>query len=116
MQIKRTATKTGKTGTKIVYALTSQSPECAGPEQLLEASCGHWTIENSVHWVRDVILDEDTSSARKGSSTPRVFAALRNLMLNLTRLIGYTSTVEAIDIFSAKPERALCTLGVTIGL
>lgn len=117
MQIKRTVTKlkTGETSTKIVYALTSRSPECAGPKQLLEASRGHWTIENSVHWVRDVILGEDASSVRKGSA-PQVFAALRNLMLNLIRLIGYTGTVEAIDIFSAKPERALRTLGVTIGL
>ena len=117
MQIKRTVTilKTDKTSTEIDYALTSMSPESASPMQLLGDNRGHWIIENGVHWVRDVVLGEDACSVRKGGA-PQIFAALRNLMLNLIRLIGYTSTVATIDIYSARPERALRALGVTIGL
>lgn len=35
-------------------------------------------IENKVHWVRDVVFDEDRSPIRTGNG-PRAMATLRNL-------------------------------------
>ena len=29
------------------------------PERLLELARSHWQIENCVHWVLDVVMDED---------------------------------------------------------
>jgi len=117
MRITRTVTNTkrGETSTETAYALTSLPPDRARAMQLLRANRGHWTIENGVHWVRDVTLGEDACGVHKGSS-PQTFAALRNLVLILLRLNGYTSIAAAIDFCSARPAVALRTLGVTIGL
>ena len=41
------------------FAVTSYSPEEAGPEQLLQISRGHWSIENEQHYRRDRTQDED---------------------------------------------------------
>jgi hypothetical protein len=45
---------------------------------------GHWTIENRLHWVRDVTLGEDASQVRSGSA-PQIIAALRNTVIALPR-------------------------------
>ena len=36
-------------------------------ERLLTIRRGHWTIENKVHWVRDVVFREDVSPVRCGA-------------------------------------------------
>ena len=50
----------------------------ADATNLLRLINGHWSIENRLHWVRDVTFDEDRSQVRTGT-TPRVLATLRNL-------------------------------------
>jgi predicted transposase YbfD/YdcC len=44
----------------------------------------HWHIENRLHWVRDVVMDEDQSRARKDHA-PENLARLRRFALNLLR-------------------------------
>ncbi|MFE2969347.1 hypothetical protein ACFXKC_37910 [Streptomyces sp. NPDC059340] len=60
MEIKRRRTnrKTGKVETKTVYAVTSLSPEQAGPARLAELMQEHWSVE-ALHYVRDVTYSED---------------------------------------------------------
>lgn len=43
---------------------------------------GHWGIENSLHWILDMIFREDESRIRKGSS-PDNFALLRRFAINI---------------------------------
>ena len=59
----------GKTRRELAYAVTSLSPQQAGPARLLELWRGHWGIENRVFWVRDVTMDEDRSQVRTGSDS-----------------------------------------------
>lgn len=73
--------------TEICFWVTSLSQEKADNKRLLELARGHWSIENSLHWVRDVTFEEDRSQIRTGSG-PRVFASLRNLAISLLRLNG----------------------------
>lgn len=82
-----TRISTDKQSFETVYGITSLTPEKAGPELILELSRGHWTIENRLHWVRDVTFDEDRSQIRKASG-PRVMASLRNLAISLLRIAG----------------------------
>ena len=70
-----------------VYAITSLTATQASPAELAAIIRGHWTIEDRLHWVRDMDFDEDRSQVRTGSG-PRVMASLRNLVLAILRLTG----------------------------
>ena len=45
--------------TETVYAITDLRVHQAKPAQLAAWIRGHWSIENKIHWVRDVTYDED---------------------------------------------------------
>ena len=45
----------------------------------------HWAIENQLHWVLDVVMDEDQARNRKDHG-PHNLALLRKLALNLAKL------------------------------
>jgi hypothetical protein len=46
---------------------------------------GHWGIENSLHWVLDVIFKEDQSRLRAGHGA-RNMAVVRQFAINAVRL------------------------------
>ena len=52
--------------------------------QFAQAARGHWGIENSVHWVLDVVFKEDDSRIRKGHSAENL-SLIRKIALNLLR-------------------------------
>ena len=56
----------------------------ANAELLNTAVRAHWSVENSVHWVLDMVFREDESRMRKGHS-PENFVILRRLAMNLVR-------------------------------
>ncbi|HCJ79496.1 MAG TPA: hypothetical protein DHV84_05855 [Desulfotomaculum sp.] len=91
--------------------VTSLSSERATAGYLLESIRGHWSIENSLHWVRDVTFDEDRSQIRTGSA-PRVFASMRNLVISLLRLNGVKCIASALRKIRWNAERALELIGV----
>ena len=53
-------------------------------KRILEAVRKHWSIENDLHWVLDVALNEDHSRVRKDQA-PENFAVLRHIALNLLK-------------------------------
>ena len=52
--------------------------------RVLEIVRAHWTIENQLHWVLDVVFDEDRARNRKDHG-PENISILRKLALNLIR-------------------------------
>ena len=72
----------GKTTTQTAYYLLS-APLAA--HRFHEVVRHHWGIENSLHWVLDVTMNEDQSRNRKDHS-PENLALLRRLALNLAKL------------------------------
>jgi len=96
---------------EVAYGITSLSVEKADAQRLLTLNRGHWSIENRLHWVRDVTFDEDRSQVRtKGG--PRVMATLRNLVISLFRLHSIDNIAKALRACSRKPERALQYVGL----
>ncbi|MDQ3153867.1 MAG: ISAs1 family transposase [Actinomycetota bacterium] len=58
-----------------VLGITSLSAREAAPQHLAGYVRGHWSIENRIHWVRDVTFREDASQIKTGSR-PRIMATL----------------------------------------
>jgi predicted transposase YbfD/YdcC len=97
LQLTRTVTdrKTGGRHTEVVYAVTSLSATDAAPGQIADWLRGHWSIENRLHWVRDVTFAEDHSQIRTHAG-PQVMATLRNTAIGLLRLAGHSNIAAAL--------------------
>jgi hypothetical protein len=94
-----------------VLGVTSLSAREAAPEHLAGYVRGQWTIENKIHWVRDVTFREDASQVRK-RPTFRVMATLRNLTIGLLRQAGYTRIAATIRKIRNDPLLLLTILGL----
>ena len=72
-----------KASSMIVSALTYiTSDPTLTPHKALELTRGHWTVENNLHWVLDVVFGEDRSRIRSRRAAEN-FGALRRLALSL---------------------------------
>lgn len=71
----------GETRQETRYYISSLPPDAT---QHLELSRAHWAIENSCHWVLDVVFREDQSRIRCGDAAQN-FSALRRIALNLLK-------------------------------
>ena len=65
--------------TEVALFVSSREPKVRETARLLR---GHWGIENSQHYVLDVVFAEDASRIRKGPG-PEVTAGIRRLALNI---------------------------------
>jgi predicted transposase YbfD/YdcC len=83
-----------RTRKEIVHGIVSVTATQASPEHLNHYARGHWTVENCLHWTRDVTFHEDGSQLRTGNA-PRNMAAMRNLALNTFRLAGRANMAYA---------------------
>lgn len=110
----RVTTRKGVTHREVAYAVTSLTSQKASPARLLKLWRGHWSIENRLHWVRDVTFDEDRSQIRTGAA-PQVMAALRNLVISLLRMAGKTNIAAALRRNAAHREEALALVGIHFG-
>ena len=97
----------GRDSVEIAYLITSLTAEEAGPERLLELNRTHWAIENRLHHVRDVTLNEDRCRVRAGA---RPLATLRNTAISLFRRRGL-AIPEARENF--REDRAEAIRAVT---
>jgi predicted transposase YbfD/YdcC len=105
----------------------SATTECATyilsrPMDACEFACyarGHWSIENSLHWVLDDYFREDRCTARRGHATENL-GLLRKLVFNLMKLdedteglsmkgkqVHYRNEPQAIEklLFEVIPHR-----------
>jgi predicted transposase YbfD/YdcC len=107
--LRRERTIQGKTTTEEVCGLTSLTREQADAKRLLALTRDHWSIENSLHYVRDVTLGEDACRVRKGNA-PQVLAALRNALLSLIPRANFPSIAGALRHYAARPAEAVALL------
>lgn len=82
-----TELSTDKQRCETVYGVTSLPPKKADATRLLQLARGHWSIENRLHWVRDVTYDEDRCRIRKGAGAQNM-ACIRNLAISILRIAG----------------------------
>jgi predicted transposase YbfD/YdcC len=118
-QVIQVTRKTRDLGTRrwrtvVVYAITSLTFAQASPARLADLLRGHWTIENGLHYIRDVTFAEDASQLRTGSG-PQVMACLRNLAIGALSRAGPINLAAALRQHARDPRRPLATLGITLG-
>jgi predicted transposase YbfD/YdcC len=77
----RTGTN-GKTETDTRYFALSRK---LTPAKLAQVVRAHWSIENQLNWVLDVVFDEDAARTRKDYA-PENLAVIRRLAHNILRM------------------------------
>ena len=108
LQVRRTRTIKGRKHVEVAYLICSLPMEQAQPEQVAAWVQGHWGIENRLHWVRDVVFDEDRHQLRTRNG-PEIMAALRNLTISLIRLAhgAQAAIASTTRSLSRQPKRAI---------
>jgi predicted transposase YbfD/YdcC len=76
--------KSGKHTIEIASGLTSCSPAQASPADVLRTNRGHWSIENSCHYILDDTWDEDHCRIRTGCG-PENTSRLRRFAISLLK-------------------------------
>jgi predicted transposase YbfD/YdcC len=106
LQIRRTRTIKGRKHIEVVYAICSLSMTDAPPATVAAWIQGHWGIENKLHWVRDVVFDEDRHQLRTGHG-PQVMATLRNTAISMLRSAGHSNIAAALRHHSRDSRRPI---------
>jgi hypothetical protein len=85
--------KTGQSSCDIAYGITSRSPQQADAQRLLEINRGHWSIENSCHYILDWNYDEDRCRIRTGHG-PENITCLRRFAIGLIKSKGVKNVAQ----------------------
>jgi predicted transposase YbfD/YdcC len=106
----REEVSTGKKSVEKRYYLSSHKPDAKALQKMVRQ---HWAIENSCHWVLDVVWNEDASRIRKGNAAENV-ALLRKIALNVLK--AETSVKDTIRGKRLRAAFSEDVLGQFLGL
>src|SRR5437868_4905904 len=112
-QIRRRWQYKGEWREEVRYGITSLPAPVGIPERLLKCKRGHWTIENCLHYVKDVTLGEDRSTVHADNG-PKIMAALRNTAVSLLRRAGFSTIAARLRYNCGHPEAALHVLSLSL--
>ena len=100
--------KTGTTTRDERYFISSLGVD---PERALQAARSHWEVENPLHWVLDMVFDEDHSRARSGFSAENL-AIMRQMAYNTMRKSAATKggMKRRKKSLTWNPDKLLATL------
>src|SRR5205807_1537447 len=113
-EIRRRWQSKGQWHEDVRYGVTSLPATFAIPERLLTLKRGHWTIENRLHYVKDVTMGEDRSTVHADNG-PKIMAALRNTAISLLRRAGFSTIAARMRYNSGHPDATLQVLSLSPG-
>ncbi len=90
IKVERRGSRGDKTYEETAYYISSLT---ASAQVLAEIIRGHWKIENQLHWVKDVIFEEDKSQISDFQAASN-WSILTTMGLNLFRSLGFLSITE----------------------
>lgn len=111
VQMRRTWESKGVTRCATRYLVTSLPAEEASVQRLMEIRRGHWQIENSLHYVKDVTMGEDRCLIHVGAGGA-VMSALRSTAVSLLHRAGLHRIASALRANSQRPQQALFLMGL----
>ena len=94
--VERHGTRAGKAFAHEVQFISSRILHA---QELARVVRERWSIENGLHWTKDVVLKEDAYATRAGSA-PQNWALLLTLVVTLFRSHGYSSIISALRRFA----------------
>lgn len=103
IKVERIGTRAAKPYHQVVYYISSLVRSAA---DFALGIRGHWGIENRLHWVKDVIFNEDDSTIRMGNA-PANLSVMRTIALNILRRNGYSSITSAQRFISNDIDKLL---------
>ena len=89
--VTETREKNGEITTETRYYISSLP---LGVKNFAEAVRGHWSVENSLHWVLDMAFREDESRIRRNKG-PEIMAVLRRLTMNMLKQVPTKRGIKA---------------------
>jgi predicted transposase YbfD/YdcC len=104
--IQTTVKEKGEETRKTFYGMTSVPRKYADAIRILEIKREHWSIENRLHYRRDVSLGEDASQTRSQGASEAI-AALNGRILALMDFLGVKNVKKRMRHFCAQPREAL---------
>lgn len=88
-------------GMKLILIIISISSLASDDAELFAKGIrGHWSVENRLHWVKDVIQHEDESGIKKGNGI-EALSILKNMAINVSRELGFDSIKGASIHFAS---------------
>ena len=93
ISVRRQGERNGKPFDQTTYYITS---EPLSAWRLAQCVRGHRKIENTLHWTKDVVLQEDNCGLVDSQAAANM-ALIRNMSFNLLVMAGYRSISEGIS-------------------
>lgn len=91
VQVDRIGIRQGQPYQQTNFYISSLAASAAQFAQIIR---GHWGIENRLHWVKDVVFQEDTLPLQHHNAA-RNWSLLRNTVINIARQHGYDALTKA---------------------
>jgi predicted transposase YbfD/YdcC len=111
-QLRRRWQSKGEWHEEVRSGVSSLPAKIGIPQRLLKLKRGHWTIENGLHYVKDVTLGEDRSTIHADNG-PKIMAALRNTAVSFLRRAGVSTIAARLRYNSGHPQAALHLLSLS---
>lgn len=92
IRVHRSGQRGNQSFDEVVFYISSLNVSAA---EFAEHVRRHWHVENRLHWVKDVVLKEDSTPVCDGHAIVNA-AILRTIALNLFRQYGFNSITDGI--------------------
>ncbi len=102
IQVERLSKRKTKTSYETSYYVSSLETEDA--EEIGLGIRNHWSIENRLHWVKDVIQNEDNSRIKKENGIITL-SILKNIAINICRQNGFNSIKYATIYYASNTKK-----------
>ena len=87
--------KTGEVSKETAYGITSRTKKQGDAQRILKTNRGHWSIENSCHYIIDWNYDEDRGRIRTGHG-PENITRLRRFAVGIIKSKGVFNVAQKI--------------------
>lgn len=104
LHVERQVTRRGKQTVTHHYYISSLASNDANV--FASGVRGHWSIENRLHWVKDVIQHEDDAGIKKGNGV-ETLSIFKNIAINISRELGFDSIKGAAIHFASNVKELL---------